>query len=130
MEKNGALVDIASASFGFDDSLKITSISFFIPGSNFLGCKLNNFTFKVLYWVILYWYYIEPSQISLSSWNFSNVFKCFYIISNRLIKTFLPSIWLSNVLFLPPENIVCVLLRVLHFQMIIHIIFLLLDNLD
>ena len=28
-----------------------------------LSCELDNFTFEVLYWVILYWYYIKSKYI-------------------------------------------------------------------
>ena len=34
-------------------SFKVTSVQHFIPDFNFLSYKLYNFTFKVLYWVIL-----------------------------------------------------------------------------
>ena len=37
----------------FKEIFKITLVPFFIP----------NFTFKVLYWVILYWHYIEQNKI-------------------------------------------------------------------
>ena len=38
----------------FDERFKIISVPFFIPGFNLLSCELDNFTFKVFYWVILY----------------------------------------------------------------------------
>ena len=34
----------------------------FITDFNLLGWELHNFTFKVLQWVILYWYYIKTKQ--------------------------------------------------------------------
>ena len=37
----------------------VTSLPFFILDFNLLSCELYNSTFKVLYWVILYWYYIK-----------------------------------------------------------------------
>ena len=37
----------------FDEILKVTSVLFFIPYFHLLSCKLDNFTFKVLYWVVL-----------------------------------------------------------------------------
>ena len=40
----------------FDESFKVTSVQYFIPDFNLLSYKLDNFAFKVLYWVILYWY--------------------------------------------------------------------------
>ena len=38
---------------------KVVSESFFLAGFNLSNCKLGNFTFKVLYWIILYWYYVK-----------------------------------------------------------------------
>ena len=46
----------------FDERFKVTSVPFFIPDFNLLSCEWGNFTFKVLYWVILYWYYVETKQ--------------------------------------------------------------------
>ena len=43
----------------FYEFFKATSVSIFIPDFNLLSCKLDNFTFKVLYSVILFWYYIN-----------------------------------------------------------------------
>ena len=42
-----------------DESLKVTSVPFFIPDFNLFSYSLNTFTFKVLYWVIFYWCYIK-----------------------------------------------------------------------
>ena len=39
----------------FDDDLKTTSVSFFVADFNLLSCEFHSFTFKLLYWVILYW---------------------------------------------------------------------------
>ena len=42
----------------FDERFKVTSVPFFIADFNFtfdlLSCYLDNFTFTVFYWVILY----------------------------------------------------------------------------
>ena len=38
----------------FDESAKVTAVPFFIPNCYLLSCEFENFTFKVLYWVILY----------------------------------------------------------------------------
>ena len=38
----------------FDDNLNATSVLFFIADLNLLNCELDNFTFKLLYCVILY----------------------------------------------------------------------------
>ena len=43
----------------FDQIFKATSVPFFISVFNLLICELDNFTFKVLYKVTLYWYYIK-----------------------------------------------------------------------
>ena len=42
--------------------MKGTAIEFFIPDFNLLSCELDHFMFKVLYWVILYWYFIKTKQ--------------------------------------------------------------------
>ena len=36
----------------FDERFKVASVPFFIADFNLLSCKLDNFTFNVLYWVI------------------------------------------------------------------------------
>ena len=38
----------------FDERFKVTPVPIFIPDFNLLICELHNFTFKVLYLVILY----------------------------------------------------------------------------
>ena len=38
----------------FGERFKVTSVPFFIKNYNLLSCELDDFTFKVLYWVILY----------------------------------------------------------------------------
>ena len=38
----------------FVEVFKATSVPFFIPDSNFLSSELDNYLFKVSYWVILY----------------------------------------------------------------------------
>ena len=37
----------------FDERFKFPWVPFFIPDFNLLSCELDNFTFKVLYWVRL-----------------------------------------------------------------------------
>ena len=37
-----------------DERFKVTSVPFFIADFNLLNCESDNFTFDVLYWVILY----------------------------------------------------------------------------
>ena len=43
----------------FEESLKVTLVPFFIADFNLLSCEFDNFTFKVLYWDILYSCYIR-----------------------------------------------------------------------
>ena len=45
----------------FDENFKVASVPFFIPDFNLLSCELENFTYKVLHRVILYWYYIRTN---------------------------------------------------------------------
>ena len=45
----------------FDEIFKVTP--FFIPNFNLLSCKLDSFTFKVLFWIILFWYYTKTKQV-------------------------------------------------------------------
>ena len=52
----GKLVSSLELLIIFDDRFKVTSERFFITEFNILCCELNNFLFKVLYWVMLYWY--------------------------------------------------------------------------
>ena len=47
----------------FDESFKVIDEPFFIPDFNFLSCELDKFTVKVLYRVILYWYFVKIKQI-------------------------------------------------------------------
>ena len=47
----------------FDKRFKVAWVPLFIPDFKFLSCKLDNFTFKVLYWVILDWYYTKMKII-------------------------------------------------------------------
>ena len=46
----------------FDKILKVTSVPFLITDIDLLSCELDGFTFKVLYWVILNWYYVKTKQ--------------------------------------------------------------------
>ena len=48
-----------------DDNLKTSSISLFVADFSLSACEFDGFTFKILYWVILYWYYIRQNQIIL-----------------------------------------------------------------
>ena len=43
----------------FYERFKVTWIPFLIPDFNLSSWKLDNFSFRVLYWVILFWYYIK-----------------------------------------------------------------------
>ena len=55
----GNLISSLELPITFDERFKVTLVLFFIPDFNLLSCELDKFTDKVLYWVILYWYYIE-----------------------------------------------------------------------
>ena len=43
----------------FDENFQVNSVSISVYSFNLLSYGLHNFTFKVLYWVIVYWYYIK-----------------------------------------------------------------------
>ena len=53
------LVSLLELPNTFDERFKVTSVPIFISDFHLLSCKLDNFTFKVLFWVISYWYYIK-----------------------------------------------------------------------
>ena len=55
----GKLFSSLESPITFEEIFKVTSVPFFIPDFNLLSYKLDNFTFKVLDSVILYWYYIR-----------------------------------------------------------------------
>ena len=50
----GKLVSSLEFSTTFDERFKVPSVPFFIADFKLLSCELKNFTFYVLYWVILY----------------------------------------------------------------------------
>ena len=50
----GKLVPSLELPITFDESFKAPSVPFFNPDFNLLSCQLDNFTFKMLYWVTLY----------------------------------------------------------------------------
>ena len=56
------LVSSLESSTIFNENLKVTWVPSFIPDLNLLTCELDNFTFKVLNWVILYWCYIKAKR--------------------------------------------------------------------
>ena len=51
---SGKLFSSLESTTAFDESFKHASRPYFIPDFNSLSCELDNFAFKVLYWVILY----------------------------------------------------------------------------
>ena len=55
----GKLFSLLESPATFGESIKVTSAPLFISDFNLLSCELENFTFKVLCWVVLYWYYIK-----------------------------------------------------------------------
>ena len=50
----GKLVSSLESPIKFDESFKVTLVLLFIPDFNLLRSELDNFTYKMLYWVILY----------------------------------------------------------------------------
>ena len=42
-----------------ENFIEVTLVSFFVTDFNLLSCELDNFTFKLLYRIILYWCYIK-----------------------------------------------------------------------
>ena len=56
---------------------------FSVPDLNLLSCELGNFTFKVLYWVNLYWYYIKKIKIQYSN---SSIWKIQFTFTTSKIK--------------------------------------------
>ena len=65
----GKLFSVLESPITFGKTLKVTSVPFFIPDFSLLIKELDNFTFKVLYWVILYWYHIILYIISKTNHN-------------------------------------------------------------
>ena len=55
----GKLVSSLELPITFDEKFKVTWAPFFIPNFGLLSFELDNFTFKRLYWVVLYLYYIK-----------------------------------------------------------------------
>ena len=53
------LVSLLALSITFDERFKVALKQFFISDFDLLSCELDYFTFKVLHWAILYWYYIK-----------------------------------------------------------------------
>ena len=43
----------------FEERFQVTPVLFFIPDFYLLSCKLDTFTYKVLYWVTFYWKYLK-----------------------------------------------------------------------
>ena len=50
----GKLASLLESPIMLGDNLNTTSVSFFIADLNLLSCEFHNFTFKILYCVILY----------------------------------------------------------------------------
>ena len=67
----GKLVSSLKSPITFDESFKNTSVQFFIPHFNLLRCELDNFTFKLLHRVILYFYIdntLKQNKFTVVSW--------------------------------------------------------------
>ena len=78
----------------FDEIFKVTSVLFFIPDFNLLSYNLDNITFNVLYWVILYWCYIKVKWI----YNTSTV-----LWEKSQIVSFISSV-LKNIFVFPSRS--------------------------
>ena len=50
----GKLVSSLDWPTAFEERFRVTSVPFSVSDYNLLSCKLDNFIFKVLYWVMLY----------------------------------------------------------------------------
>ena len=59
----------------FGESFKVISVPFFIPNFNLLSWEIDNYTFKVLYWVILYWYYTKVKKKKKKKEKMQNTFR-------------------------------------------------------
>ena len=55
----GKLASSLESPITFDERFEIASVPSLIVESNLLSWKLENVTFKLLYWVTFYWYYIK-----------------------------------------------------------------------
>ena len=75
----GKWVSSSELPITFDDSFKIASVSFFTANFNLLSCEFDTFTFKLSYWVILYW--------NIISIKFDIIFKKNYIIVQPIGNT-------------------------------------------
>ena len=68
----------------FDLPNSHTTRPLFIPNYNWLSCELDNFTFTLLYWAILYWYYINCKiNYNVLTVSFKN-FKIVYFNCSRM----------------------------------------------
>ena len=69
----------------FDERFKSYFRVTFIPDSNLLSFELDNFTFRLLYWVISYWYCIRAKKkihsIFTAPWEKSKMISRFQISS-------------------------------------------------
>ena len=57
------LVSSLASLITIDGRFIVTWVPILIPDFNLLGCELESFIMKVLYWVILCWYYIKQNEI-------------------------------------------------------------------
>ena len=113
----------------FDECFKVTSVPFFIPDFNLLSCKLDNFTFNLLYWRLFIWhchliFFFHPSKFTehVTSW----VSGCEFEINQKKPN---PNLNPNLDLLLPSivcQNKVCVFIMIftaLSFLWLIHCIF-------
>ena len=124
---HGKLVSSLESPTAFYERFRLTSVPFFIPYFNLLSCKLDNFIFKVLLLVILYWYYIKSkwnydtlvvpckkvqSSLFFTSSTMKNIFACWSRFPVKLILVLLlyqHQVFLSYLnLLLPSYNILLI----------------------
>ena len=93
------LVSLWKLPIKFDERFEVASVPFFITDFNLLSYELDNFTFNVLYWVILCSYYIKTKwnqytltvplekskTVSFASSIMKNINVNFYILPAKLI---------------------------------------------
>ena len=65
------LVSSLESPITFDEKFKVISLAFFIPNFDLLSCKLDNFTFKVLF-ESFYIDIISSNRTFLNKYNLAN----------------------------------------------------------
>ena len=58
----GRLLSSLESLITFDERFNVTSVPVSFPDFDLLSCELDNFTFKMLHWVNLYWYHVKKNK--------------------------------------------------------------------